>query len=207
MTSVPTTARASRVQAVLDATSAALIEGGYASLTVDRIAMQAHASKATIYKSWPTKIDLVCAVASSIEPTMIAVPGIELDHVAAITSIAQAVRSITTGQTGRLLLALHEASRAEQRINDAVDEHLVVPHQAAIATALRSLQLQSRIAAHVDPVIGGRVIASLIVDRALVSGEPISEDELDTIVTHWLAPALDPRGINGRTLGPPAGPG
>jgi AcrR family transcriptional regulator len=49
-------------QAILDATLQILHEGGYASLTIDRVAATARASKTTIYRRWKTKEHLVLAV-------------------------------------------------------------------------------------------------------------------------------------------------
>ncbi|NQX03214.1 TetR/AcrR family transcriptional regulator [Rathayibacter sp. VKM Ac-2856] len=199
--------RQARAQAVLEATMTVLIGQGYATLTVERVAAQAHASKATIYKSWPTKTDLVCAVAAFVDLVPIQDPPVGVDSAEALVGIAAAVRSVTLGDNGRLLLALHEASRVESKIAEAVDEYLVRPQQDAIAAALRTLQGRAIIAADADVALASRVIASLIIDRALVSGEPLSDEELDRIVTQWLVPALTPRVPGGRTLGPTAGPG
>lgn len=49
-------------QAILKATLSILIEGGYAALTIDRVAATAKASKATIYRRWKTKEHLILAV-------------------------------------------------------------------------------------------------------------------------------------------------
>lgn len=52
----PTGARSDRIhQAILDATAQLLDEGGYAASTVDAIAARSGASKATIYKHWPSR--------------------------------------------------------------------------------------------------------------------------------------------------------
>ncbi|WP_237163080.1 TetR/AcrR family transcriptional regulator [Mycolicibacterium mucogenicum] len=52
----PTGARSDRIhQAILDATSELLDEGGFPAATVDAIAARSGASKATIYKHWPSR--------------------------------------------------------------------------------------------------------------------------------------------------------
>jgi AcrR family transcriptional regulator len=45
--------------AILGATLDELSEGGYAALTMERIANRARASKASLYRRWPTRIELV----------------------------------------------------------------------------------------------------------------------------------------------------
>lgn len=195
------------MDAVLSATTTALIDGGYSALTMERVAAEAHASKATIYKSWPTKIDLVCAVAEHTRHLSIDVPAPDLDLEATLAALAERVRDVTLGRTGQLMLALHEASRAEPRIAAAVDEHLVIPQHAEIAAVLGALQQTSRIGEHVDTALAAQVIASLIIDRALVGAEPVSDEQLHRMISDWFAPALTPRTSSGRTPGPPAGPG
>jgi AcrR family transcriptional regulator len=47
--------------AILDATMAELAEVGYARLAIERIAARAHTSKASVYKRWPNRAELVVA--------------------------------------------------------------------------------------------------------------------------------------------------
>ncbi len=57
-------------QAILNATLRILSTEGYAALTLDRVAAEAHASKATIYRRWKTKEHLVLAVFSQLPPVV-----------------------------------------------------------------------------------------------------------------------------------------
>ena len=49
----------SRDVLILEVTLAVLAESGYAGLTVDKVAGRVGAARATIYRRWPTKVDLV----------------------------------------------------------------------------------------------------------------------------------------------------
>lgn len=49
-------------QAIVDATLRLLLKDGYAALTMSRVASAAGASKATIYRRWPTKEQLLFTV-------------------------------------------------------------------------------------------------------------------------------------------------
>lgn len=198
---------ADRADAVLQATTDLLAEVGYPALTIDAVAARAHSSKATIYKSWPTKTALVVAVAAQLGP--VSIPVLDDSHTLtdAVTAIAHAVHALTIGRFGRLVLALDAAGRSEPEIMAAVETHLAGPQYQAVSAALGDLQRAGRIDASVNTTLAGRVILSLIVDRALARGDLVSADELHAIVTEWLVPVLAPQQIGSRTPGPPAGPG
>lgn len=51
-------------QAIIDATMELIREGGFVGLTLAKVAKRAKASKATIYRRWPTKEHLVVAAVS-----------------------------------------------------------------------------------------------------------------------------------------------
>src|SRR5262249_19597962 len=50
-------------RSVLAATAQLLAEGGYSSLSVERVAARAGVAKTTIYRRWPSKAELVFAAA------------------------------------------------------------------------------------------------------------------------------------------------
>src|SRR5262250_1541743 len=56
----PATARSDRHAAICDAVFELLSEVGYDRMSMDAVAARARASKATIYRAWPNKPDLVC---------------------------------------------------------------------------------------------------------------------------------------------------
>lgn len=49
-------------QAILDAAWAELAEVGYRNMTMGSVAERAGAAKSVLYRRWPDKIDLICAV-------------------------------------------------------------------------------------------------------------------------------------------------
>ena len=196
-----------RADAVLQATIDLLAEVGYSVLTIDAVAARAHSSKATIYKSWPTKTALVVAVAAQLGP--VAIPVLDDTHTLteSVTAIAAAAHSITVGRFGRLVLALDAAGRSDPAIMAAVELYLAEPLDRAVSTALDALQAAGRIDSGVDTTIASRVILSMLVDRALTRNDVVSDETLHGFVRDWLVPVLAPQQTGTRTPGPPAGPG
>ncbi len=60
--------------AIFQATLDELAEGGYAQLTMERVAERARASKASLYRRWPTRIALVMAAVYHTLPDLASVP-------------------------------------------------------------------------------------------------------------------------------------
>jgi AcrR family transcriptional regulator len=54
---------------ILDAALAVLAESGYEGMTVDMVAARAGAARATVYRRWATKADLVLAAAARLSET------------------------------------------------------------------------------------------------------------------------------------------
>lgn len=47
------------VEAIYDAALAELVENGYASVTMDNVAQRARTGKASLYRRWPTRVELI----------------------------------------------------------------------------------------------------------------------------------------------------
>jgi AcrR family transcriptional regulator len=92
--------------AIYQATLDELAESGYAGLTMERVAERAKASKASLYRRWPTRIELVTEAVRNTLPTPESVPdtgGLRGDLIAAL-SLAAHVLSGPAGEALRGLL-------------------------------------------------------------------------------------------------------
>ena len=89
--------RSARVRrAVFDATLDLLAGGGYSSLTINSIAAAAGVNKTTVYRNWPTKVDLILAAVKDRSETLITTRNTgdpEGDLVAFLTSVAGSIMS------------------------------------------------------------------------------------------------------------------
>ena len=162
-----------------------LADVGYGALTMDAVASEAGVGKATIYRRWRTKQDLVVDTISDLNRAEATPPdtgSLEGDLRAMLRSLV----SVITGPTGAATLSLLST----------------VPHQPALAEAFRNGPLavwrqsfediwaRAEERGEVRPGIAGSVIAettsALLVQRWLLTGKPVDEayaDEvLDTVV-------------------------
>jgi AcrR family transcriptional regulator len=172
-----------------------LAEVGYGALTMDAVASEAGVGKATIYRRWRTKQDLVVDTISDLNRAEATPPdtgSLEGD----LRSMLHSLVASISGPTGAATLSLLST----------------VPHHPALAEAFRSgpiavwqqafVQIFARAEerGELPPGVAGSVIgettSALLVQRWLLTGRPVDEayaDEvLDTVVLPLLRAAGSP---------------
>jgi AcrR family transcriptional regulator len=162
-----------------------LADVGYGSLTMDAVASEAGVGKATIYRRWRTKQDLVVDTISDLNRAE-AAPADTGSLEGDLRALMHSLVSVVTGPTGAATLSLLST----------------VPHQPALAHAFQEGPLavwrqsfnevwsRAEQRGEVRPGTGSSVIAevpsALLVQRWLLTGRPVDEayaDEvLDTVV-------------------------
>lgn len=170
-----------------------LRQTGYHGLTVDAVAARARASKQTIYRRWPTKVDLVVAAFAH--------------------TVAQAPAGTDTGRFRDDLIALldslvNELAELGDIIVSLIDE---LRRNPELAAAMRSGYLNGRRQAAIDVFARARtrgeidpdvdidllwqVAPSMIFFRALIAGEPIDHAFAERLVDDLVAPLCRARGL------------
>ena len=162
-----------------------LADVGYGALTMDAVASEAGVGKATIYRRWRTKQDLVVDTISDLNRAEATPPdtgSLEGD----LRLMLRALVVVITGPTGAATLSLLST----------------VPHQPALAEAFRNGPLsvwrqsfqqiwaRAEERGEIRPGVVGtaatETTSALLVQRWLLTGEPVDEayaDEvLDTVV-------------------------
>jgi AcrR family transcriptional regulator len=93
--------------AIFQATLDELAEGGYAQLTMERVAERARASKASLYRRWPTRIALVMAAVYHTLPDLVSAPdtGSLREDLLAVLRRSSAALSGPAGEAMRGLLS------------------------------------------------------------------------------------------------------
>ncbi len=162
-----------------------LADVGYGALTMDAVASEAGVGKATIYRRWRTKQDLVVDTISDLNRTE-ATPADTGSLEGDLRQMLRSLVGVINGPTGAATLSLLST----------------VPHQPALAEAFRNGPLAvwrqsfGEIWAHAEqrgevrPGLAGSAAAettsALLVQRWLLTGKPVDEayaDEvLDTVV-------------------------
>jgi AcrR family transcriptional regulator len=172
-------------QAILDAAIEIYGALGLGGLTVDAVAALAGVSKATIYRRYPSKADLVIAAAhraaEAKEPK--AFTGdlrrdlrIVLEHLRAV------MQDPKVGSACRMLTM--DAHRDEQL--RCLQREFVQLRRSRTTTLLADAIARRDLRADTDPHIASDQLSGPLFYRFLVSGEPIDDEFLDAVVDAFL---------------------
>ncbi|TRW89124.1 TetR/AcrR family transcriptional regulator [Mycolicibacterium sp. 018/SC-01/001] len=161
---------------------------GYDRLTVDAVAAEARASKATMYRRWPSKADLVLAAfiegtrSSSVPPRT---GSLRED----LIEIGRGVCEHSHEHTPTMRAVLNEMSH-NPRLSTAFQQKFVMQRKLIIDGVLAAAVERGEIdASAIDEEIFD-LLPGYLVFRALVADRPPTEETVRTLVDSVLIPSL-----------------
>jgi len=173
-------------EAILDATLDLFADRGFEGVSIEAVAEQAGVAKSTVYRRYPTKIDLVMAAWRHCSPDAegpIETGSIDTDLLAA----AHRLRAVfTQSAIGR---AIPSALAASARFPEFAEAHhaFIADRRAPILATVEHAVAAGRLRPDTDPVLLIDLISGPIFYRALNSGGTLTDADLEAIVTHALA--------------------
>jgi AcrR family transcriptional regulator len=126
-----------------------LIEGGFLNLTCDAIARQAETSKATMYRWWPNKVQIVIeAFVNTLSPQL---PIHKADTIEEFVTIhvKQFVKAMS-GQAGKLLSAVIAAGQVAPELQAAITSYWIKPRREILRNALLEFQRKGDLSQNFD---------------------------------------------------------
>ncbi len=174
---------------LLRATQDLLVEEGFERLTVDAVAKRSNASKATIYRRWPSKVALVVAAASALFP----VPQVPDTGDLREDLLACGRAYIHEDRRTAVLASVLTAARHDPVLRTAARDALGSPFSGlfehvlsrAVSRGLTAESIDINIISEVFPAITFHYIAAL--------GLPIDEHLVFRVIDGVLLPALGVR--------------
>ncbi|WGY47165.1 TetR/AcrR family transcriptional regulator [Vibrio sp. ABG19] len=180
---------------ILDSAIEVLAESGYNGMTMDMVASRAKAGKATVYRRWNSKAELVVDAIAHLKHSEIDLES--LPDTGTLRGDLLALFKPETAEVGkrkmRIMAGLASVLLENPQLAEAGDEAIVKPW----ATINRILMVRARdrgeIAANADINAVSRVIPSMAAYRALIQRKPFDLPFLTTIIDGVLLPALSKR--------------
>jgi AcrR family transcriptional regulator len=133
---------------IIDAVLDLIVENGYADLTMSAVAARAEVAKATVYRRWASREDLV---ADALESLML--PAAPAEVPAAETLREDLVATLTRSSAclqprgRRFTAALAAATGSHPQIADTLRERYIAGQREAIASCLRRAQERGEVTA------------------------------------------------------------
>jgi AcrR family transcriptional regulator len=181
-----------RDQEILDAALEILAETGYDGMTIDMVAARAKAGKATLYRRWPSKAELVidavaCMKNGDLDPSNLPDTGtLRGDLVAMIKP-----HSIEEGEKKLQIMAglASMLSRAPE-LAEAANAAIIEPRAAVNRTLMRRAIDRGEISADCDIDTLSLISPSMAAYRVLLLRKPVDRQFLVSLIDGVLLPAL-----------------
>jgi AcrR family transcriptional regulator len=177
--------RAAIHTAVLDE----LREHGFAALTMDAVAARAHTGKTTLYRYWPSKIDLVVDAAES-SMSRIDTPDDDGDLRGQLLAVLRQVANDLGGPVGQAVRHLIAELVQSPELTRTIRPFMVDPVLPPILEVLRRAAVRGQIpVAALIPRVAG-VGPDMLRAHVLVNAPPIPDSVVVEIVDLVLLPLL-----------------
>ena len=179
-----------REDAILQATLELLAESGYDQLTMDAVAGRARCSKATIYRRWPGKPELVvAAVRRHAGDQVPAVPDTGTLRGDLLAAMA-AMRASLAGQDADLLLGLMLATRHDPELANVVRNQVLGSKRQVFGAAVARAVARGEVSVTADHALLAEIGSAMLLSRLLVTGEPLDDAFTAHLVDKVLLPVL-----------------
>jgi AcrR family transcriptional regulator len=178
-----------REEEILDATVRLLVEVGYDKLTLDAVAAEARASKATLYRRWKGKAELVVDAVHRAKacggPIDVDTGSLHGDLLAMACRTGGLIDEVPLSVFAGLMSAMHH----DPDLMAAVHERFLGPRMELATKVLERARLRGEIGPEVDIRLLSAVLPAMVLHRRLVMGEPIDARFVARVVNEVVVPA------------------
>ena len=189
MNSVTVATKADRRTAICEAAFELLAQVGYDRMSMDAVAARARASKATIYRAWPNKPDLVMeAIKHRLgEATTPAdtgsLRGDLVEHMKRACFVA-------CGEDGAVVSGLLTAATRNPDLSRTLHQHLYETKQQMYEVMIARAVARGELGDGADPGLLHEVVHALVLARRLSELGPMDDAFAERVVDRVLLPVL-----------------
>ena len=172
--------------AVLEAADDLLVEHGFAGLTMEKIAARAGVAKQTLYRWWPSKVDILLEafgddMAQHLTPADHGDLGTDLrEHLAALA------RFLTDLPPGAVFRALVGQAQHDPELGRRLRTEQLNAQYARDRLPFERAQARGELAG-VDIELAVEQLVGAVHYRVLVTGEPVTREFTDALTERFLA--------------------
>ncbi|MFW6774009.1 TetR/AcrR family transcriptional regulator [Nocardioides sp. CPCC 205120] len=177
-----------REQQIRDATAAVLAEVGYDRLTMDAVASRAKASKATLYRRWSTKAQLVIDALCSLKAGPVApvdTGSLRGDLVAAFAT----EDGFVNDEAISVFVSVITALTTDPELAEGFRERVIGPKAAVTREIYARAQRRGEIRADLDLDLLEPALPGIVIHRTVVLGDPPTPAAITRIIDEIILPA------------------
>jgi AcrR family transcriptional regulator len=179
-----------RMRAILGATLEVLAETGYEALRLDAVASRAKASKATLYRHWPGKAELVVDAVRCYEQDDVSeevdTGSLRGDVLATLT----AMRDMMAGELGQLVAGLVAALQKDPELARVVRTSMLEDKKQVTRRMLDRAVARGELPAGTDPGVFPEVAPAVMFMRIFLHSEPVDDAFLIHLTDDILIPLM-----------------
>jgi AcrR family transcriptional regulator len=184
--------------AIIDAAYAELTEVGYTAFSVEGVAARARTGKASIYRRWPTKQELVMDALCDRLPTAEQcglMPDID-DSVTtadALHGVARAIASVITSPAGDAMRAIKCEALADPQLAQLIDDRFQAPRRAAMLGLLQRGVARGEVRPEAATQLVADVVPAVLTHRVILQREPLTQRDITDIIEQIFIPLVEVR--------------
>ena len=166
-----------------------LAEVGYGALTMDAVASEAGVGKATIYRRWRTKQDLVVDTISELAQVEGASPdtgSLEGD----LRSMMHSYVGVLTGPMGAAIKSLLSTIPHHPALAEAFRNGPVEVWRAGFEAVWKRAEQRGEVPAGMEHTLIGETVGSVLVQRWLITGWPLDDSVADQVLDCVVMPVV-----------------
>nr|WP_253672876.1 TetR/AcrR family transcriptional regulator [Streptoalloteichus tenebrarius] len=180
---------ASRDEALRQAALEVMAEVGYRALTMDAVATRARAGKATIYRRWESKLDLVIDTTNHLASQRLPEP--DTGSLAGdLTEFLTGFARFLTGPVGKAAQALVGELPHEPELAEAFRGTFLAQQDAVLERILDRGRRRGEVRPDAPVRMVVEVAGGALVRRLMLTGQPLDELFVDNLVRGVLLPLL-----------------
>jgi len=186
--------------AILEAAFDELTEVGYATFTVEGVAARARTGKASIYRRWPTKQELVLDALQEHLPTPEAcgIQSVMPDDVTtadALRQIAQVISGILESPAGQAMRAIKCEAYSDPELARLVDDRFQAPRRAAMIGLLQRGIDRGEVRPDAATAMIADVLPAVLAHRIVLQREPVTKKTITEIIEQVMIPLVSVREV------------
>jgi AcrR family transcriptional regulator len=187
----PRGARAlAREEAILEAALSLVMEVGYDRLSMDALAERAHAGKATIYRHWSGKAEVVVEAIRRRKCDSAVTPldtgSLRGDLVAAF----DCMNATMSADESALLVGVLSAMHKDHELADLMRTQVIDTKKDLMIEIVERAVARGELTPDTDSTVANEVVSAVFFNRLVISGEPIDDPFIAHVVDDIVLPLL-----------------